>query len=82
MHKETRQRLDTWANSDGKTLLFSKFFFWRLGSKDQKSMHGLIAGLVYDALYNLPSLAPVMFPRLWSPRGVFARVGSGVGDAN
>ncbi|CAJ2509558.1 Uu.00g145840.m01.CDS01 [Anthostomella pinea] len=60
----TMQYLQTW--SGGKTLVFAKSFFWRLGRNAQKSLSGLIRSLLYQVLSGSPELLPVAFPRRWS----------------
>jgi len=60
-----RDYLDDWAQSGGKQLILSKFFFWKYGSDDQKSVRGLLRGLLYDMSKDNPHIAKALFPKLW-----------------
>jgi hypothetical protein len=59
----TQKSLNIWA--DNKVLVFSQFFFWRPGTELQKSLSGLIRGLLYCLLSNSPDLIPVALPAQW-----------------
>ncbi|KAF5692443.1 hypothetical protein FDENT_2965 [Fusarium denticulatum] len=61
--EETKQYLDIWAAD--KSLVFGKFFFWNPGTTLQKSLRGLIRGLLYAILSNAPELIPLAFPKHW-----------------
>jgi hypothetical protein len=61
--EETRRCLDIWAAD--KSLVFGKFFFWNPGTTLQKSLRGLIRGLLYSILSNSPELIPLAFPKHW-----------------
>ncbi|KAF4499447.1 small s [Fusarium agapanthi] len=61
--EETKRHLDTWAAD--KFLVFGKFFFWNPGTTLQKSLRGLIRGLLYSILSNAPELIPLAFPKHW-----------------
>ncbi|KAG4261540.1 hypothetical protein FPRO03_11557 [Fusarium proliferatum] len=61
--EETKQYLDIWAAD--KSLVFGKFFFWNPGTTLQKSLRGLIRGLLYSILSNAPELIPLAFPKHW-----------------
>ncbi|RYP75053.1 hypothetical protein DL770_007497 [Monosporascus sp. CRB-9-2] len=53
-------------NKDGpKALVFAKFF-WKPGTKLQKSLGGLTRGLLYCLLSNSPNLIPVALPAEWA----------------
>ncbi|KAF5235700.1 hypothetical protein FANTH_11579 [Fusarium anthophilum] len=60
---ETKRHLDIWAGD--KSLVFGKFFFWNPGTTLQKSLRGLIRGLLYSILSNAPELIPLAFPKHW-----------------
>ncbi|CVK94865.1 related to small s protein [Fusarium mangiferae] len=60
---ETKQYLDICAAD--KSLVFGKFFFWNPGTTLQKSLRGLIRGLLYSTLSNAQELIPLAFPRHW-----------------
>jgi hypothetical protein len=64
-HRETRQILREWAGE--KKLITSQFFFWRPGTPEQKSLRGLIRGLLWGIIRQEPQLAKLLFPRLWLP---------------
>ncbi|KAF5988995.1 hypothetical protein FBULB1_1150, partial [Fusarium bulbicola] len=61
--EETKRYLDVWAAD--KSLVFGKFFFWNPGTTLQKSLRGLIRGLLYSILANAPELIPLAFPKHW-----------------
>ncbi|KAI1818296.1 hypothetical protein GGS20DRAFT_350263 [Poronia punctata] len=58
-HPKTEELLGKWAGD--KELLFPKFFFWRLGTKDQKSISGLVRSLLHQILCSKPQLARQLF---------------------
>jgi hypothetical protein len=53
--------LKEWAGD--KKLIDSQFFFWRIGSREEKSLGGLIRGLISSIIQQNPHLARVLFPR-------------------
>ncbi|KAI0192012.1 hypothetical protein EV127DRAFT_492151 [Xylaria flabelliformis] len=48
-----------WSRDD--ELLIAKFFFWRVGAQEQKSMRGLIRGLLHQILCKVPKLSREIF---------------------
>lgn len=62
-HRRTKDHLKAWAGD--KTLSTGGFFFWRPGSALQKSLKGLIRGLLHCVLSQAPDLIPVLFPAQW-----------------
>lgn len=60
-----RSHLEKWAASAGKKLVLAKFFFWKYGSDDQKSVRGLLRGLLYGISRDSPCLTKALFPQLW-----------------
>ncbi|KAK4210400.1 hypothetical protein QBC37DRAFT_403470 [Rhypophila decipiens] len=56
-----------------KKLVISKFFLWRLGSREQKSFRGLTKGLLYSAVRSAPELIEFLFPQYWDPPGVISK---------
>lgn len=62
-HRETREILREWAGD--KKLITWQFFFWRPGTPEQKSLRGLIRGLLWGIIRQEPQLAKLLFPRLW-----------------
>ncbi|KAL4896614.1 hypothetical protein BDV59DRAFT_198972 [Aspergillus ambiguus] len=59
----TKNELEKWAGD--RTLVMANFFFWKPGSKLQKSMDGLIRGLLHEVLKSVPSLVPKVLPKEW-----------------
>ncbi|KAG6356382.1 hypothetical protein INS49_015770 [Diaporthe citri] len=62
-HRRTKDHLKAWAGE--KTLSIGEFFFWRPGSALQKSLKGIIRGLLHCVLSEAPELIPVVFPAQW-----------------
>ncbi|KAL4908357.1 hypothetical protein BDW74DRAFT_175046 [Aspergillus multicolor] len=62
-HEHTRQYLEKWAET--KVLVLSKYFFWKPGSSLQKSLKGLVRGLLFSIVSVAPKLIPVIFPKQW-----------------
>ncbi|KAK3328565.1 hypothetical protein B0T19DRAFT_424926 [Cercophora scortea] len=67
-HESTKALLDEWAKGAGKSLIVSKFFFWKMGLVEQRTLKGMVRGLLYDVLRSSPALAERLFPALWEPR--------------
>ncbi|KAI0900764.1 hypothetical protein F4806DRAFT_504389 [Annulohypoxylon nitens] len=62
-HHETKSYLRAWAGE--KKFVFGTFFFWKPGSVLQKSIKGLIRGLLYRLLSECHDLIPFAFPVQW-----------------
>lgn len=62
-HRSTKDHLKAWAGD--KNLSIGEFFFWRPGSALQKSLKGIIRGLLHCVLSQAPDLIPVVFPAQW-----------------
>ncbi|KAF5663853.1 hypothetical protein FCIRC_11038 [Fusarium circinatum] len=60
---KTEEALIHWAGT--KKLAFTSFFFWRNGSKVQKSLNGLCRSILHDVLQERPDLIPEVFPGQW-----------------
>ncbi|KAI1106947.1 hypothetical protein F4804DRAFT_299643 [Jackrogersella minutella] len=60
---KTEEHLQVWAGNA--ELVIGKFFFWRPGSPLQKSLKGLIRGLLSCLLAKSPGLIPLAFPDQW-----------------
>jgi hypothetical protein len=60
-----RTYLEQWAACTNTQLIISKFFFWKYGSDDQKSVRGLLRGLLYDMSKDNIEIAKSLFPRFW-----------------
>ncbi|KAK3314886.1 hypothetical protein B0H66DRAFT_563874 [Apodospora peruviana] len=63
-HPRTRTELTKWAGTT-RQLVFAKFFFWKPGSKLQKSLNGMFRCLLHEALRNCPDLIPEILPDQW-----------------
>lgn len=59
----TRSLLSKWAKD--KPLLMPQFFFWNLGTPEQKTQYGLYRGLLYYILKDNPGLIPDLLPEIW-----------------
>ncbi|KAK4225315.1 hypothetical protein QBC38DRAFT_395791 [Podospora fimiseda] len=62
-HPKTDKLLQGWG--EGKVVVSAKFFFWKAGVADDKSMSGLIRGLLCAVILKAPTIAKVLFPRFW-----------------
>ncbi|KAK1758915.1 hypothetical protein QBC47DRAFT_314808 [Echria macrotheca] len=67
-HRSSRHFLEQWASQSGKQLICSSFFFWKLGTDEQKTMRGLRRGILYDVLRGNPDVARLVFPEHWAPK--------------
>jgi hypothetical protein len=62
-HSRAKVLLERWAGDD--PLCTASFFFWSLGSDEQKSQEGLARALLYKVLDSDHSLIPLLFPEMW-----------------
>ncbi|KAK3317381.1 hypothetical protein B0T19DRAFT_488646 [Cercophora scortea] len=62
-HPGTKAELSRWAGD--KTLVMASFFFWKPGSELQKSLFGLMRGLLHEVLQTCPDLIPAVLPDHW-----------------
>lgn len=62
-HKRTKEHLKIWAGD--KNISIGGFFFWRPGSALQKSLKGIVRGLLHCVLSEAPDLIPILFPEQW-----------------
>jgi hypothetical protein len=62
-HKTTKELLSQWAA--GSPLITGCFFFWYLGTPEQKTYEGLTRTLLYHILESDPSLIPQLLPDMW-----------------
>ncbi|KAH8758100.1 hypothetical protein BGZ57DRAFT_1008652 [Hyaloscypha finlandica] len=62
-HNRTNKLLGQWAGE--RQLVFARFFFWKPGSKMQKSLAGLIRSLLHDVLKAYPHLIRAVLPDYW-----------------
>ncbi|KAJ2897694.1 hypothetical protein MKZ38_004471 [Zalerion maritima] len=61
---QTHTHLQTWAGPD--SLVATAFFFWRNGTRLEKSDEGLFRSLLYSVLSQEPQLIPTVLPREWA----------------
>lgn len=59
----TRLPLNAWA--EDLPLTMCSFFFWGLGTQEQKSLEGLTRAILYQLLEAESSYIPLALPRLW-----------------
>ncbi|KAI4190243.1 MAG: hypothetical protein L6R41_000913 [Letrouitia leprolyta] len=71
--ERVRSALQDWAGTS--RLVVASFFFWNLGSKLQKSQHGVLRSLLYQILEAQPELIPCVLPDLYR-RAVIGRDGT------
>ena len=62
-HAKAPVLLSQWAG--GKQYSFVHFFFWNLGTYEQKSQEGLSRALLYQILSGNPSLIADVLPNMW-----------------
>lgn len=62
-YKHTINGLEQWA--ERKRLVLVRFFFWRPGVEAEKTMDGLLCGIVHDTLKQCPEFTPIVFPEQW-----------------
>ncbi|KAF1850369.1 uncharacterized protein K460DRAFT_14642 [Cucurbitaria berberidis CBS 394.84] len=62
-HPRTKAELRVWAGQC--KLVVVNFFFWRPGSRLQKSFEGLLRSLLHGVLVSSPKLIPLVFPGAW-----------------
>ncbi|GAP87100.1 putative P-loop containing nucleoside triphosphate hydrolase [Rosellinia necatrix] len=60
-NRATGDLLAKWSGDN--ELLIARFFFWRMGTDEQKSMRGLIRSLLHQVLGRVPKLSRVIFSR-------------------
>lgn len=66
-HRKTRDLLLQWSQWRGEhPLLLADFFFWHLGTPDQKSQEGLSRALLYQVLVQNRRLIPEVLPGMWT----------------
>ncbi|KAM0689194.1 hypothetical protein Q7P36_011271 [Cladosporium allicinum] len=53
----------SWSKQD--VLVIAEFFFWYLGSSEQKSVRGLLRGILYQILQSQPRLIEKCCPQRW-----------------
>lgn len=73
-HPTTSQCLEAWAGST--RLTKASFFFFALGTNEQKSQDGLIRALFYQIFEAKPELIETLFPELWQEAHMSEEVSS------
>ncbi|KAH7397225.1 hypothetical protein BKA66DRAFT_437803 [Pyrenochaeta sp. MPI-SDFR-AT-0127] len=63
-HPRTDTELRVWAGQC--KLIVVNFFFWKPGSRLQKSLAGLYRSLLHDVCESCPELMPLVFPHVWN----------------
>lgn len=59
----THSLLQEWAKDE--PIVKPNFFFWQLGTSEQKTQYGLYRGLLYQVFMEDPSLIPHALPEMW-----------------
>lgn len=62
-HDEVEGLLNEWGGD--RKVICAQFFFWRVGSVDERSLSGLVRGLLFAVIQQEPDLAHRLFPGLW-----------------
>ncbi|PMD35021.1 hypothetical protein L207DRAFT_638482 [Hyaloscypha variabilis F] len=62
-HDDVNPLLEDWKGNG--CLIFAKFFFKRQGSRAQRSLHGLVQGLLYEILCEIPHITRTLFLSTW-----------------
>ncbi|KAF3009215.1 hypothetical protein E8E14_007820 [Neopestalotiopsis sp. 37M] len=62
--ESTKSSLSQWAG-EGITYSMANFFFWYLGTPEQKTQQGLARGLLYQVLSGQPELIAAALPAMW-----------------
>ncbi|KAI9164097.1 hypothetical protein HJFPF1_05733 [Paramyrothecium foliicola] len=62
-HQETGKLLKEWSRPE--RLTSGSFFFWNLGTSQQRSLEGLSRAIIYHVLDAEPRLSSKLLPRLW-----------------
>ena len=61
-HKIFYDRVGSWSGQA--RILVGRFFFWKPGQPEQKSISGLLRGLLYSILETTPAVSAIAFPEL------------------
>jgi hypothetical protein len=72
-HGHTKRLLNTW--SENKKLVLAHFFFWNSENMMQKSLKGLLRGLLFHILTVYPDIIPVVFPTQWNDTEYYVNSG-------
>lgn len=71
----TREALHMWADSNGAPLLVARFFFWRAGILEQKTVDGFLRACVYQSLDACPAFIEEITNNLENRYGRSAEAG-------
>lgn len=72
-HPRIEILLRAWSSSTPLTI--SKFFFWNSGTKEQRSLSGLLRAILHSVLEAHPELLPIVLPWQWAKR--YSTISSG-----
>ncbi|KAI1327457.1 hypothetical protein F5Y16DRAFT_372069 [Xylariaceae sp. FL0255] len=75
-HPKLREHLEHWCQNS--RLSIGQFFFWKPGNAEQKSLKGLVRGILYSILNEDQDLIPIAFPELWDLLLTRSRLASGL----
>jgi hypothetical protein len=59
----TRKLLRVWGNGE---VVVAAFFFWDAGSREERSLLGLLRGLLFQILEQYPELIEMTLPQRWA----------------
>jgi hypothetical protein len=63
-NRQTKKYLEDWASPH--KLVEASFFFWRNGSRLERSEDGLLRSLLHRVLEQAAHLSPILFPKEWA----------------
>ncbi|KAK5997627.1 hypothetical protein PT974_02991 [Cladobotryum mycophilum] len=66
-HPQTHYLLGEWASGP---YVLANFFFWNLGTAEQKTQEGLSRALLYQILSVNRDLIPIMLPNMWKEASI------------
>jgi len=69
---ETNLYLSEWAGDT--PLRLSRFFFWRLGTEEERSQSGMFRAILYQILKQNPYLIPPVLPKMWEAISVMTKL--------
>lgn len=83
--QRTTTLLRTWSSSGSLPLVTAAFFFWRSGTRLEKSEEGFLRSLLFSVFTQKPEFTPRVLPKEWAivcasllrpPEGRVTRYGS------
>lgn len=66
-HQKLKEMLTQWASEQ--QLITASFFFWNLGTAEQKLQKGLWRSILYQILSQMPDMIEELFPEMWEEAG-------------